>query len=115
VIEIGCALVNLTGITFWHFAIANLLVGLGWNFCYIGGTTLLTSTYRAEEKAKVQGTNDLLVYGSTATAAGASGTLTALAGWTTVNAVAIPALLILLAAVAWLMLRPRAGTATTVA
>jgi MFS family permease len=106
IIEIGCALINLTGITFWHFAIANLLVGLGWNFCFVGGTALLTSTYRPEEKAKVQGTNDLLVYASTATAAGASGTLTALAGWTMVNAVAIPALCLLLVAVAWLLLRP---------
>lgn len=106
VLEIGTALINLTGLSFWHFAIANLLVGLGWNFCYIGGTTLLTSTYRAEEKAKVQGTNDMLVYSSTALAAGASGTLTALAGWTTVNAVAIPALGMLLVAVVWLMLRP---------
>ncbi len=107
-IEIGCALVNLSGVTLLHFAVANMLVGLGWNFCYVGGSVLLTSTYRPEERAKVQGTHDFLVYASTATAAGASGTLQALAGWSTINLLALPALALMLAAVLWHgALRPR--------
>lgn len=110
-IEILCVLVNLSGITLWHFAIANLFVGLGWNFCYVGGTTLLTTVYKAEEKAKVQGTHDFLVYASTATAAGLSGTLQAQAGWTMVNLLALPALLIMLAGITWLALRERGHVA----
>ena len=106
VIEIACALTNLTGVSFWHFAIANLFVGLGWNFCYVGGTTLLTTAYRQEERAKVQGTHDFMVYATTALAAGTSGTLQAQAGWSALNMVAIPALLLLIAVVAWFTRRP---------
>ena len=43
-IEFGCAIVNLAGIDFANFLIANVLVGLGWNFCFVGGSTLLTTT-----------------------------------------------------------------------
>jgi MFS family permease len=111
-IEIGCALVNLSGITLMHFAIANLLVGLGWNFCYVGGTTLLTTTYRPEERAKVQGTHDFLVYASTATAAGASGTLQAMAGWSTINLLALPALTTVLVAILWLSFKHGSQTTT---
>jgi MFS family permease len=110
-IEIGCALVNLAGIGFMNFLVANLLVGLGWNFCYVGGTTLLTTTYRPEERAKVQGTHDFLVYAMTATAAALSGTLQATAGWSIINAAAIPFLLLMLAAVGWLHLKQRQGVA----
>ena len=98
-LEIGCAVVNLAGIEFINFALANILVGLGWNFCYVGGTTLLTTTYKPEERAKVQGFHDFLVYAMTATAAGLSGTLQAGAGWQAVNLVAFPMLAIVLVAV----------------
>lgn len=111
-IEILCALTNLAGISIWNFAIANLLVGLGWNFCYVGGTTLLTTVYRPEERAKVQGTHDFLVYATTALAAGTSGTLQAQAGWATLNMVAIPALLFMLAVIGWYAMQP-AKTATS--
>ncbi len=99
-IEIGCAVVNLSGIGFGNFFIANLLVGLGWNFTYIGGSTLLTSSYRPEERSKAQGTHDFCVYAMTATAAALSGTLQATAGWSVVNIAAFPLLGIVLVAVA---------------
>ncbi len=102
VLEIGCALVNLAGIDFMNFLFANILVGAGWNFCYVGGSTLLTSTYTQEEKAKVQGTHDFLVYSMTATAAALSGTLQAKSGWAMVNLAALPMLSIVLAAALWL-------------
>lgn len=110
-IEIGCALTNLAGIDFWNFFVANLLVGLGWNFCYVGGSTLLTTTYKSEERAKVQGFHDFLVYSMTATAAALSGTLQAQAGWSAINASAIPMLMIVLIAIAYLRTRERAGEA----
>src|SRR5262245_58786955 len=50
-IEFGCAIVNLAGIDFANFLYANILVGLGWNFCFVGGSTLLTTTYPPAERA----------------------------------------------------------------
>ncbi len=108
ILEIGCALVNFAGIGFSNFLIANMLVGLGWNFCYVGGSTLLTGTYTLDEKAKVQGTHDFLVYTMTASAAALSGTLQAQAGWSMVNMAALPMLAIVLCAVGWLAIKQRA-------
>lgn len=111
-LEICCALVNFSGIAFENFVLANVLVGLGWNFCYLGGSTLVTTTYRPEEKAKVQGVHDFCVYTTTASAAALSGTLQAQAGWSTLNLAALPMLGIVLIAVAWLALvRQREGVA----
>ena len=110
-IEIGCGIVNLSGIAFENFLVANMLVGLGWNFTYIGGTTLLTSTYRPEERAKVQGTHDFCVYAMTATAAALSGTLQAQAGWTVTNLAAFPLLSVVLFAVMRLYLTQRRAAA----
>jgi MFS family permease len=107
-IEVGCAIVNLMGIGFENFLIANLLVGIGWNFTYIGGTTLLTSSYRPEERARAQGIHDFFVYAMTATAAALSGTLQAAAGWAVVNIAAFPMLAIVLFAVARLSARQNA-------
>jgi len=103
VIQLGCAIVNLAGIDFANFLIANILVGLGWNFTYIGGTTLLTSTYEPSERAKVQASHDFIVYATTATAAGLSGVLQAQAGWSIINLSAIPLMATVAAAALWLM------------
>ena len=81
-IELGCAIVNLAGVDFANFLIANLLVGIGWNFAYVGGSTLLTTTYTLAERAKVQASHDFAVYAATASAAALSGVLAAKAGWT---------------------------------
>lgn len=102
-IQVGCAVINLSGVGLMNFMIANILVGLGWNFAYVGGTTLLTSTYRPAERAKVQASHDFLVYTTTATAAGLSGVLQAQAGWTVINMAAIPLMLIVMSAAFWLM------------
>ena len=107
VIEVGCSLVNLAGIEFWHFFFANILVGLGWNFCFVGGTTLLTETYRPAERAKAQGAHDLMVYLATATAAASSGLLAAGPGWRFVNIMALPLMAVVLGAALWLMLYRR--------
>jgi MFS family permease len=107
VIQLGCALVNLAGIDFWNFFLANILVGLGWNFTFVGGSTLLTATYRPAERAKAQASHDFLVYTTTAIAAGLSGALQAKAGWTLVNVAALPLMATVLAAALWLALHPR--------
>lgn len=106
-IMLGCALINLAGVGFMNFLVANILVGLGWNFAYVGGSTLLTSTYKPSERAKVQASHDFTVYAATATAAALSGVLAARAGWFVINLAAIPLMLIIIAAAFWLMQRQR--------
>ena len=101
-IQMLCAIVNLAGIEFWNFFLANALVGLGWNFTFVGGTTLLTTTYTPSERAKTQASHDFAVYGTTATAAGLSGILQANVGWTVVNIAALPLMGAVLAGVIWL-------------
>ena len=93
-----CCAVHLIGVDFGHFWLGLILLGLGWNFLFVGGSTLLTETYRAPEKAKIQAINDFLVFGSTALASLSAGILQAGLGWKIVNLVMIfPVLLILLA------------------
>lgn len=87
---IACAIINLAGVGFGNFLLANILVGLAWNFTFIGGSTLLTSTYAPAERAKVQASHDFVVFAATATAAGLSGALQAQAGWAVVNLAGLP-------------------------
>ncbi|MCL4768494.1 MAG: MFS transporter [Hyphomicrobiaceae bacterium] len=101
-IQMLCAITNLAGIGFWNFFLANALVGLGWNFTFVGGTTLLTATYAPAERAKVQASHDFAVYAVTATAAGMSGILQANVGWTVVNVAALPLMATVLLAALWL-------------
>lgn len=111
-IQVGCAVVNLIGIDLWNFMLANALVGLGWNFTFVGGSTLLTTTYQPVERAKVQATHDFVVYATTATAAAAAGFLQQKAGWAVINLAALPLMAIVVAANAWLaMLRRREAPA----
>lgn len=111
VIELGCALVNLAGVDFWNFLIANILVGLGWNFAFVGGTTLLTRTYEPVERAKVQASHDFAVYATTATAALASGFMQASVGWTVINLATLPMMTMIVLATLWLAVRQRTGDA----
>ena len=106
-IEFGCALVNLAGVDFSNFLIANILVGMGWNFTYIGGSTLLTTTYTPAERAKTQASHDFAVYAATATAAAVSGVLAAKAGWAVINIAALPLMAAVTGAAVWLMVHNR--------
>ncbi len=91
VILIGAALYiaavigNLGGVSFENFFFGLLTIGVGWNFMFIGATTLLTETHRPEERAKVQGFNDFLIFATVALAALSSGQLLAAFDWATVN------------------------------
>ena len=104
ILEIIATLVALSGQTVWIFWFALLLLGVGWNFAFIGGSTLLTNAYRPVERAKVQGINDFLVFGATAVASLLSGTLFHLYGWSTVVLAALPLLGITLLMVIWMAL-----------
>jgi len=85
--------VALSGVEFLHFASALVLLGVGWNFTFLGGTTLVTETYRPSEKAWTQGIFDFTVFTTVVISSFASGALLHLFGWTGVNMLALPLLL----------------------
>ena len=101
---LGCVLLAVSGITFHHYLFALVLLGIGWNFLFVGGTTLLPQGYRDEERFRVQGLNDLMVFGSQATAALSAGAVLAAFQWTGLLLIAVPFLILhgVLMAV-WLM------------
>jgi MFS family permease len=101
----GCVAVALSGQLVAHFWTALVLLGLGWNFTYIGGTTLLTQAYRPSERAKAQGANEMTIFTVQAISAFASGVLVNAAGWNTLNYVALPLIAAAGIAAVWLMLR----------
>jgi len=90
------------GQSYIHFWAAQTLLGLGWNFLYVGATTLLTETYTIEERAKTQALNELLVFIVTGASIFSSGQLLYNVGWSAVNLGALPLVLLTLAATAWL-------------
>jgi MFS family permease len=106
-----CIGINLAGISYLHFWSALTLLGLGWNFLFVGATTLLTTTYRPAEKAKVQALNDLLVFGTVATTAFTAGLAHHTVGWDVINSALGPFLVLVALATVWLARRrPVAAT-----
>jgi MFS family permease len=97
-----CVVVNLHGQSILHFWLALVLLGLGWNFLFIGGTTLVTEAYLPAEKAKTQGLNDFFVFGMVALTALTSGVLHQWLGWLTLNIVVVPMIVAALISVLWL-------------
>ena len=90
VLLLGSVASALMGIEVWHFIVAMFLVGIGWNFLFIGGTTLLTEVHSNAERAKVQAAHDFLVFATTAGGSFLSGQLLYRLGWEQVNLMALP-------------------------
>ncbi len=109
--------VGLAGVDLENFFIALILLGIGWNFGFIGATTMLAAAHAPEERGKMQGLNDLIVFGGVSVASLASGGLmncsggTPQAGWIAVNMAMVPFLVLAGGALIWLMLRPKPGLA----
>ncbi|MEQ8657913.1 MAG: MFS transporter [Hyphomicrobiales bacterium] len=99
-----CAAVALNGISVGHFWIALVLLGVGWNFAFLGATSMLTECYRPEERNTVQGWNDFILFGFVAFASFSSGGLLHLFGWDLINWLLLP---ILAAAALFLLWRGR--------
>jgi MFS family permease len=110
-LEALCVAIALSGVLVANFWWALVLLGVGWNFLYVGGTTLLTECYRVSEKAKAQGMHDFLVFLTTATSSFSSGLLMNRNGWAMLNYAALPVLAVIGAAIAWLALQRRAALA----
>jgi MFS family permease len=106
-----CGAIALAGVELQHFYLALIALGMGWNFSYIGATSLLGTTHTRAEQAKVQGLNDFLVLGFVAVGSFGSGALLEAFGWSAVQYAMAPALLAALAGIGWLawLQRPRAA------
>lgn len=107
----GCVAVALSGTTVTHFLVALALLGVGWNFMYTGGTTLLTESYAPVEKARAQGANDFAVFATMGVSSFSSGALVSVAGWERMNMLALPVLAVVVVAVVWLARLRRAPAA----
>jgi MFS family permease len=103
--------VALSGVTVAHFWWSLAVLGVGWNFLFIGATTLLTSSYRPEERARAQGVNDLAIFVTMAISSVSSGLTVTAAGWERVNFYALPLVAAVTAAIAWYALHTRRAQA----
>jgi MFS family permease len=93
--------IGMAGTALWNFWVGLALLGVGWNFAFIGATTLVTSCHGPRERNKVQAFNDFLVFGSMAIGSFSSGQLLVSYGWTAVNALVIPCVLVAAVLLAW--------------
>ena len=104
-IMVACVLVGWGKPELVHYWGSMVLLGIGWNFMFLGGTTLLTQTYRVSERFKVQALNDFLIFGLQAVGSLGAGMLLATLGWNGVMAFSVPWLVLLVLAML-LVVRP---------
>ncbi|WP_244561529.1 MFS transporter [Ensifer aridi] len=95
------ALVALGGWDIAHFWGALILLGVGWNFGFIGATAMVADCHSPAERGKAQGANDFLVFGTVACASFFAGSLLHSSGWTTVNWLVLPAVAFILVPIVW--------------
>lgn len=102
------ATIGLIGVALWNFWIALALLGIGWNFAFIGATTLVTECHDPHERNKVQAFNDFLVFGASALGSFSSGALLSGYGWSAVNAMVYPVIFVAALLLVWgtLLRRP---------
>jgi len=98
------AVVGMMGITIAHFWTDLILLGVGWNFAYVGATASVTDCHRPHERNKVQSVNDFLIFGTMAVSSYSSGQLLAYYGWMAVNEVVLPVVFVAAIMLAWVTL-----------
>jgi len=108
-LEGACVAVALNGVDLMHFAVALLALGVGWNFLFVGGTTLFTQAYRPEEKTTAQAAMDTIVFGTMTVTSFSSGALVTTQGWALLNLGSIVPLAAIGAALLWFAARKRAA------
>jgi MFS family permease len=106
-LEAAGAMIGLSGITAMHFWATLIVLGAGWNFAFVGASALVLETHRPQERNKVQAFNDFLVFGMMAVGSFSSGQLLANYGWSAVNMVVFPPVLLGLAVLAATLLAKR--------
>ena len=97
--------ISLSGVGFASFSLALILLGIGWNFLYVGGTTLLTKAYEPAEKSRAQATNDMTIFVVGFICSLGSGVMLEALGWQMLNAVLLPWLAMALGVLSWFALR----------
>ena len=110
-LKVAAVWIAVAGLTVTHFWLSMVLIGVGWCFLFVGGTTLLTEAYAPSEKAKTQGTNDLLIYLTMSTSSLSSGAVLYRFGWNWLNFSALPLLALTGSAILWLVYLRRSGAA----
>lgn len=103
------AAVGIAGTSVAHFWSGLVVLGLGWNFAFIGATTMVTHCHRPEERNKVQAFNDFLIFGSMAVSSFSSGQMLAYLSWQAINEVVFPVILVAGGLLLWLNVRKRAA------
>lgn len=98
---LATSIIGLQGHSLLHYWWALVLLGVGWNFLYVGGTTLLTYTYSMAERFRAQAVNEFLVFGVSASASLLAGTVMFYFGWTTLMLVPIPILVVVTGVLLW--------------
>lgn len=101
----ACAVTGYYGTDYMNFWLALFLLGVGWNFMFVGGTSLLTETYTEEEKAKIQGVNDFVIFGVVSFTTLLSGWLLHNFGWQAVNLGVLPFISFILIVSSWLKIK----------
>ena len=101
-LNVACVAIALSGLDVMHFWLALVLLGMGWNFMFVGGTTLLTECHAPAERAKVQGVNDAAIFIVMAISSLSSCALFTLQGWQAMNVLAVPFLLLAGGGILWL-------------
>ena len=109
-LNVVCVVIALSGVDVMHFWLALVLLGIGWNFMFVGATALLTECHTPAERAKVQGVNDAAIFITLIVTSLASGALFTIQGWQVMNLWAVPVLLVAGAAVQWLAWMRRSPT-----
>jgi MFS family permease len=109
-LNLGCIAFALSGRDLDHFLGALVLLGIGWNFLFVGGTTLFTQAYRPEEKTRAQGLMDTAIYATMTLTSFSSGALVTTGGWTWMNAASLLPVGLTALSLAWLALRSGAGS-----
>lgn len=109
VLDLVSVTLNLSGTSLVHYTAALFILGIGWNFLFIGATAMLTETYKLEERSKAQGANDFIVSTGVAISAFCAGTVHHRWGWRTANFVVIPWIAIILLSLVWLRFSMRAA------
>jgi MFS family permease len=106
-LNLVCVLIALSGVELMHFLAALLTLGVGWNFLFIGGTTLFTQAYRPEEKTTAQAAMDFCIYSTMTVTSFFSGALVTTGGWSWMNWSSLLPVAATAVALAWLATRPK--------
>ncbi|MFJ9448923.1 MFS transporter [Herbaspirillum sp. NPDC101397] len=114
-LNLACALIAMASTSLPAFYVALLCLGVGWNFMFVGGTTLLAQSYRPSERARAQGLSEFLRYAATALATLAAGPLLEHYGWSALNLAILPLLLVCAVVSVWWMLANAAAARNTAA